>query len=91
GKGSIVSIETWDDTEWVYLQIKDTGIGIPEEDLEHIFDKFYRVRNDASHLIKGTGLGLYLVKYFVELHEGEIVASSFLGKGTTFTIKLKNS
>ena len=66
-------------------------MGIPQEDAELIFDKFYRVKNDASHKIKGSGLGLYLVKYFVELHGGSISVDSEVGLGTTFNIKLKNS
>lgn len=90
GEKSVVHIKTWDDEKWVYIEIADNGVGIAPADLEHIFDKFYRVKNDASHSIKGTGLGLYLVKYFVELHGGEIEASSTLGQGTVFTVKLKN-
>lgn len=90
GENSVVNVKTWDDDKWVYVKIKDNGVGIPADDLEHIFDKFYRVKNDASHSIKGTGLGLYLVKYFVELHGGTINVSSEVGQGTQFTIKLKN-
>ncbi len=90
GENSTVSVKTWDDDKWVTIEIEDNGVGIPEDDLEHIFDKFYRVKNDASHSIKGTGLGLYLVKYFVELHGGTISASSKLGQGTNFTVKLIN-
>lgn len=90
GEGSCVKVATWDDEKWVYIKISDNGVGIDPTDLEHIFEKFYRVKNDASHSIKGTGLGLYLVKYFVELHGGEIEASSTLGQGTVFTVKLKN-
>jgi signal transduction histidine kinase len=90
GKGKKISIKTWDDKDWVYLEIKDNGAGIKPQDLEHIFDKFYRVKNDTSHSIKGSGLGLYLVKYFIELHEGAISASSEFGKGTSFIIKLTN-
>lgn len=90
GKDSTVTIKTWDDEKWVYVEIADNGVGIAQNDLEHIFDKFYRVKNDASHSIKGTGLGLYLVKYFVELHGGEIEARSTLGQGTVFAVKLKN-
>ncbi len=90
GEKAIVEVRTWDDDKWVYVEIKDNGIGIPSEDLEHIFDKFYRVKNDASHSIKGSGLGLFLVKYFVELHGGTIVADSTVGKGTKFQITLKN-
>tara|TARA_R110002072_G_scaffold288917_1_gene455372 strand:- start:44552 stop:46435 length:1884 start_codon:yes stop_codon:yes gene_type:complete len=90
GEKTKVEVKTWDDDKWVHIEIKDNGVGIPGDDIEHIFDKFYRVKNDASHKIKGTGLGLYLVKYFVELHGGEIKAESELGQGTTFHIKLKN-
>lgn len=90
GENTTVSVKTWDDEQWVTVEIADNGVGIPDEDLEHIFDKFYRVKNDASHSIKGTGLGLYLVKYFVELHGGSIAATSKLGQGTKFTVKLIN-
>lgn len=90
GKGKTIHIKTWDDAQWVYIEIRDTGVGIKAEDLAHIFDKFYRVKNDSSHTIKGSGLGLYLVKYFIELHNGTISASSQPGQGTAFTVKLKN-
>jgi signal transduction histidine kinase len=90
GENTAVKVKTWDDDKWVYVEIQDNGVGIPPDDIEHIFDKFYRVKNDASHSIKGTGLGLYLVKYFVELHGGTIIADSTLGQGTKFTVKLKN-
>jgi len=90
GDNSIVEIKTWDDREWVYISIKDNGVGIPPEDIEHVFEKFYRVKNDTSHKVKGSGLGLYLVKYFVELHGGSITVESKLGEGTLFVIKLRN-
>lgn len=90
GKGKTVFVKTWDDQEWVYIEIKDNGVGIGPEDLAHVFDKFYRVKNDSTHAIKGSGLGLYLVKYFIELHNGVITASSQLGEGTSFIIKLRN-
>ncbi|MGB0453657.1 MAG: ATP-binding protein [Bacteriovoracaceae bacterium] len=90
GENTRVEVKTWDDENWVYLTVSDNGAGIPETELEYIFEKFYRVKNDASHSIKGTGLGLYLVKYFIELHGGEISVESELGKGTSFLVKLKN-
>ncbi len=90
GEGSVVTVRSWDDPEWVHVEIRDNGKGMKEEDLEYIFDKFYRVKNDDSHKIKGSGLGLYLVKYFIELHHGAISVASKVGEGTTFTIKLKN-
>ncbi|MBL7664147.1 MAG: CHASE2 domain-containing protein [Bacteriovoracaceae bacterium] len=90
GKGSKVEIATKDDDTWVYIEIKDNGIGIAQDDLEHIFKKFYRVQNDSKHRIKGSGLGLYLVKYFIELHQGEILVESKPGAGTKFVVKLRN-
>lgn len=90
GQGKSILVKTWDDADWVYIEIKDNGLGIAPEDLAHIFDKFYRVKNDSTHAIKGSGLGLYLVKYFIELHNGVITATSQLGQGTSFIIKLKN-
>jgi len=90
GREKKVWIKTWDDPQWVYIEIKDNGPGIKEEELNHIFDKFYRVKNDSTHSIKGSGLGLYLVKYFIELHNGVITATSQLGEGTSFIIKLRN-
>ncbi len=90
GEGKSIVIKTWDDADWVYVEISDNGIGMKETDLVHIFEKFYRVKNDDSHKIKGSGLGLYLVKYFVELHDGKISATSEVGKGTSFVIKFKN-
>jgi len=90
GEGKQINVKTWDDDQWVYIEIKDNGKGIREDDLEYIFDKFYRVKDDESHQIKGSGLGLYLVKYFIELHHGTIEVESVLDEGTTFLIKLKN-
>ena len=91
GKGSEIKIKTWDNDLWVYIEIKDNGVGIEQEQLSHIFDKFYRVRNDTNLAIKGSGLGLYLVKYFVELHGGSITVTSELGKGTSFLLQFSNT
>lgn len=90
GREKSVFVKTWDDAEWVFVEIRDNGVGVGPDDLAHIFDKFYRVKNDSTHAIKGSGLGLYLVKYFIELHNGVITATSQLGEGTSFIIKLKN-
>ena len=91
GDNSKIEVKTWDDEKFVYVKIEDNGPGIKAEDLENIFEKFYRVKNDSTHKIKGSGLGLYLVKYFVELHGGTISAKSDFGKGTIFQIKLVNA
>jgi signal transduction histidine kinase len=66
--------------------VEDTGIGIPREELAHIFQKFYRVDNSATREIGGTGLGLYLVKQRVEAMNGRIWVESEVGKGSKFFV-----
>lgn len=75
----------------IWVHVKDQGPGIPEDELPHVFSKFFRSKNAKSSPIKGSGLGLYLAKYFTELHGGEVFVESTYGKGTTFTIKLPTS
>lgn len=90
GPGGRVFLETTDDQNWVTIKVSDNGPGMDEKEQTHIFDKFYRIKNDQTHRVKGSGLGLYLVKYFVELHEGTISVNSRPGEGATFTIRLPN-
>jgi PAS domain S-box-containing protein len=68
------------------IVVEDTGIGIPEEELSRIFDRFYRTKNALSHSSKGTGLGLSIVKKTVEMHKGTIEVKSVLGEGTRVTV-----
>jgi signal transduction histidine kinase len=68
------------------IQIRDEGIGIPEDDLTHLFDTFFRASN-ARH-IPGTGLGLAIVKRAVDAHRGTISVHSEIGLGTTFSIQI---
>jgi signal transduction histidine kinase len=70
------------------LQVEDTGIGIPQESIEHIFDRFYRVDKARSRQTGGNGLGLSIVKNVIERNNGEISVHSIVGRGTTFTVKL---
>jgi PAS domain S-box-containing protein len=71
---------------WVVFQVKDEGLGILPEDQPHLFDPFHRGRNVSN--IPGTGLGLNIVKRFVDLHCGKIEVESKVGLGTTFTVRL---
>ena len=73
---------------WATVRISDTGMGIPEEELPHIFDRFFRGVEPRRMQISGTGLGLAIVKEIVELHGGRVTVESQVGKGSTFTVWL---
>ena len=76
------------DNQVAQIYIRDTGVGIPSEDIPHLFQKFYRVDNSATRTIGGTGLGLYICRKIVELYQGRIWVESTMGKGSTFFINL---
>jgi two-component system sensor histidine kinase NblS len=82
-----VKVAARPDGNEVFVEVKDNGIGIPEDCLPHIFDRFYRVEKKV-HTIKGTGLGLTIVKRIIDKHNGKIVVQSEIGHGSTFTIHL---
>lgn len=86
--GSII-VELKDMNSYVALSVSDTGVGIPEEELTFVFNRYYRVRNKSGKKNKGTGIGLSLTKELVEVHSGKIEVESQLGKGSTFTVYLK--
>jgi len=83
-----ISIGLTGNKDVVQFYVKDTGPGIPPEDLPHLFQKFYRVDNSATRTIGGTGLGLFISRKIVELYNGHIWAESEVGKGSTFFINL---
>lgn len=85
---SRISILTRQNKSYVYIDITDNGIGIAKKDLVSLFQKFSRLNDPASKTVGGSGLGLYMAKYVVELHGGKITVRSKHGVGTTFTIKL---
>ena len=83
-----IKVEITFTNDRVNIKVLDTGIGIPEEHLGRIFERFYMVDKARSRGLGGTGLGLSIVKHIVFLHDGEISVDSKIGKGTTFTIIL---
>jgi len=77
------------DIDTVLLQVRDQGVGIPSSELKRIFRRFYRVSNSASGRVKGTGLGLFIVRSIARRHGGEaFAASEGAGRGSTFTLRL---
>lgn len=86
-RGEIL-IDVTGDEDRVVISVKDSGIGIPAEDLPHLFQKFYRVDNKDTREIGGTGLGLYLSRRLAELMGGRIWVESIYGSGSTFFLEL---
>jgi signal transduction histidine kinase len=89
-KGDTISIKTTAGTDKVYVTVKDTGTGIPEEYLEKIFEKFVQVK-DGDFELRGTGLGLAVVKEIIKAHAGDIWCESKLDVGSSFTFTLKTT
>jgi signal transduction histidine kinase len=86
-KGTI-HIEVKPKDDYLLIQVADNGIGIAPEDVSRIFDKFYRVKNEKTRQIVGTGLGLPIVKQLVEAHLGHVEVQSHLDQGTLFSVLL---
>lgn len=90
-RGGKVSVEVKETQGEVMVCVKDEGIGIPAAEIKNIFSKFYRVRDEHTRRIHGTGFGLYLVKSLVELHGGSIRAESLPGNGSSFWLVFPNA
>ncbi len=86
--GGSVSVSTDQTADSVLFIVSDTGMGIPEKDLPHVFERFYRVDKARSRVTGGTGLGLSIIKQIVQYHDGEITVESEEGVGSTFTVTL---
>lgn len=86
--GGKVFIDMWEDGENVFISVKDTGLGIPQADLPHIFEKFYRVNSTIHREQEGTGLGLSIIHVIVQEHGGTVHVDSVEGQGSIFTIQL---
>jgi two-component system phosphate regulon sensor histidine kinase PhoR len=89
--GGHVMVRWREEEAQVCLEIEDTGIGIPQQDLPRIFERFYRVDKARSRELGGTGLGLSIVKHLVQAMQGSVQATSRLGQGTTFAVRLPRS
>jgi signal transduction histidine kinase len=88
-KGSIRIATTWDEEQnHACIEVRDTGLGIPPRELDHVFERFYRASNVSQSTMPGTGLGLSLVKELIDLHHGEIKIASKVNTGTTITLYL---
>lgn len=85
---SVVEVRGRPAGDRVELSVRDSGIGIPEEELEHIFERFYRVQGARSRNLGGTGLGLAIVRHVVGNHRGEVRVESEEGNGSTFVLRL---
>ena len=83
-----ITLSLEDEADKINIKIKDTGYGIPDSDLPHVFDRFYRVRNNGHDEIEGNGLGLAIVKSTAKQHGGDVTVESEPGKGSCFTLTL---
>ncbi len=87
-EGGWVHVSLNADHKFFYVKVADSGIGIPEEDQEHIFERFYRVDKSHSREIGGTGLGLAITRSAILMHRGAVKVYSKVDEGTTFTIRI---
>lgn len=86
-EGGMIHIRLYqDEQKRMVLEVSDTGIGVPKEDLDHIFERFYR--SDNIQMQPGSGIGLSLVKQYAEMHSGSISVFSEVGKGSTFILRI---
>ena len=87
-RGTSVAVATRLTNDVVEISVTDQGMGIPESELQRVFERFYRVDQARSRVTGGTGLGLSIVKHVAENHGGEVGVWSILGEGSTFTLRL---
>jgi signal transduction histidine kinase/FixJ family two-component response regulator len=85
-EGGTITLSAAIENDYLCITVTDTGWGIPPEDLKHVFNRFYRVKNDKTRHITGTGLGLSIVKRIVEAHHGTVDVQSTLNQGSTFRV-----
>jgi two-component system phosphate regulon sensor histidine kinase PhoR len=81
-----ITIRTGKENNFAYVEVEDKGIGIPEKDQKKIFDKFFRVSSGNVHNVKGSGIGLSIVKYIMDAHKGEVRLTSKVEEGSIFKL-----
>jgi signal transduction histidine kinase len=86
--GGRVEIGVAQQNEKVVLEVSDTGIGIPEEERDRLFERFFRTQGSLDRNVPGTGLGLYICKAIVDAHEGRIAVRTAVGEGTVVVVEL---
>ena len=87
-EGGWVHVSLNADHQYCYIKVEDSGMGIPQESLDFIFERFYRVDKSHSREIGGTGLGLAITKNAITMHNGDIKVHSVLGEGTMFDVRI---
>jgi signal transduction histidine kinase len=87
GSSRSIGVRVWLDGSMVSVSVTDHGVGIPQDELRKIFERFHRVSTGLVHNVKGSGLGLSLVKHIVEAHGGRVQVTSEVGAGSTFTLQ----
>ena len=85
---SVVEVRGRSDGGYVEISVRDRGTGIPQVELEHIFERFYRVAGPKTRAVGGTGLGLAIVRHVAGIHRGEVRVESQEGEGSTFVLRL---
>ena len=90
-ENGLTKVSFYDMEDLVLIEISDNGVGISEEDIKHVFDRFYRVDKSRSNQIPGTGLGLAIVKHSIEAHKQKLTIRSTLGKGSTLGFTLEKA
>jgi signal transduction histidine kinase len=83
-----IEVRLYEAADRIQLSVSDTGIGIPEDELPRIFDRFHRIEGSRSRTYEGSGIGLALVDELVKMHGGELRVSSHVGRGSTFTVSI---
>ncbi|NNE25837.1 MAG: sensor histidine kinase [Saprospiraceae bacterium] len=89
--GGTTKVSFYDMDERILVEVSDNGIGVKEEDLKHLFDRFYRADKSRSRQVGGSGLGLAIVKHIMEAHKQKITVRSTFGLGSTFGITLQKA